>query len=84
MDRPLLGMRLLGAEHGLSHPLFDDPVFVKSKSWVMSTSHLGADCTSVRPPYCARMSMSRLPIVRCFIATATVTAIGGIVISDRR
>ena len=48
VDRPMLGMRLLAADNGLSHPLFADPIFAKSKTWKLSTSHLGADCISVR------------------------------------
>ena len=48
VDRPMLGMRLLAADHGLTHPLFSDPVFLDSKTWRVSTSHLGADCITVR------------------------------------
>jgi hypothetical protein len=44
----MLGMRLLAADHGLTHPLFSDPVFLDSKTWRVSTSHLGADCITVR------------------------------------
>jgi hypothetical protein len=79
----MLGMRLLGAEHGISHPLFDDALFAKSKSWTLSTSHLGADCTKVpygagRMLYPARSALGRAALNwrRCVYVGVCVSACG--------
>lgn len=39
MDRLLLGMKLC-LKAGESDPLFTDPLFTRSKTWTISTSHL--------------------------------------------
>eukprot|EP00906_Rhabdomonas_costata_P011200 RCo015856 len=39
VDRLFLGLKLC-LKPGESDPLFDDPVFVRSKNWLISTSHL--------------------------------------------
>lgn len=41
IDRHLLGLRLLLRE-GETHPLFEDPLFLRSQTWKLSTSGLSA------------------------------------------
>ena len=61
----LMGYRILAAEAGLSPPLFADPAYAQSSTWVISSSQLPLKyrLALANPrvcPYCPRLDYVRL------------------------